>query len=914
MAPCTCLYASTYPMLKASNLQWVQQAVARYYGETAPEYETRHRKAKQKTSATMLLRRDFWLGQEQGFDSSTPHARHLRPLCEFVSSDPTKVESMPRNIVLYMPYVHWELDHQRERFSTFTDEISAKHQEELDNQERADYKKRREARAGLYDNGLPPPRQTKESDRNTPDGRRDTNITTASRHKPPKDPMEALMRAIRRQNTGRFAHITPKYPRRDSYGWLKTSNKLGQLLYDAFRLYEAINNYRDRKLIEKYLLEDPPLHPRRTLDQAYYWTLRNTKARDRDQVVYRGTSAKPEAVHHYKPDEPAHKKWDCYKEQPDPTEQDKLSLAQRFSATSRAGSNANHGIQPARVVNPPILPTANDNPPNEAQNQGTSQRHHECLTCQDAIRKVPRLLMVDQLWMWILDDSTIITAFPKRYGVNRQDSSGVHKAIRQRLDQARANQIRSVYDLALIIVDECSSLFFDRTKTDERQPQAIEIFSEAIGNMAQKQIISSNHLRHWAEELASASNRKTSQIDLSALHIALLNITPEGRLQRETKDIIEELDIMIHIAKKQKEILRRFKKHAEALLDPDGRYRAEYTRTQSPKTSPQLTSSNTFPSLVSQASDWNKSPDDERLEKLTWFQANAEEVVLEVDDHLEELQGQHRSAEEVDKSLDSLLSLKQQQASVVQAWQSIRHGEEAVKQGRAIMIFTIITIIFVPLAFITALLDLYGNFTDNSSMSFRQCLRLIFGVSVGVICVVVVVAFSNFLSSSIWSAIHFGLNWVNVHIGIYGIWLGVADLFDSDEMVRQSEKRVNKMKETVRKERRKALADNYQEKKKLMEDKEKRSNAPEPARGGTQTATNGSDVQAARSASVKHDSIPMQRLPPMSANGLRVQHADQIANAPANGRAPNPSLRRAATGPANGSAIGQASPGNGGAV
>lgn len=45
--------------------------------------------------------------------------------------------------------------------------------------------------------------------------------------------------------------------------------------------------------------------------------------------------------------------------------------------------------------------------------------------------------------------------------------------------------------------------------------------------------------------------------------------------------------------------------------------------------------------------------------------------------------------------LEHLLALKQQQASVLQAWQAIRHGEEAVKQGRAIMIFTVITIIFV---------------------------------------------------------------------------------------------------------------------------------------------------------------------------------------------------------------------------
>jgi hypothetical protein len=45
--------------------------------------------------------------------------------------------------------------------------------------------------------------------------------------------------------------------------------------------------------------------------------------------------------------------------------------------------------------------------------------------------------------------------------------------------------------------------------------------------------------------------------------------------------------------------------------------------------------------------------------------------------------------------IDQLLGMKQQQANVVQAWQAIRQGEEAVKQGRAIMIFTVITIIFV---------------------------------------------------------------------------------------------------------------------------------------------------------------------------------------------------------------------------
>ena len=93
--------------------------------------------------------------------------------------------------------------------------------------------------------------------------------------------------------------------------------------------------------------------------------------------------------------------------------------------------------------------------------------------------------MVDQLWMWILDEQTIITCFPKRYGANKQetDGSSVHKSIRTRLQTIRQNHIRSVFDLALIIFDECSNILFDRTKTRDRQPQVMDSFSEAIGNV-----------------------------------------------------------------------------------------------------------------------------------------------------------------------------------------------------------------------------------------------------------------------------------------------------------------------------------------------------------------------------------------------------------------------------------------------
>ena len=85
--------------------------------------------------------------------------------------------------------------------------------------------------------------------------------------------------------------------------------------------------------------------------------------------------------------------------------------------------------------------------------------------------------------MWILDANTIMTFFPRRYGFNKQDPSGVHNRIRDRCKRVRPDEIASVFDMALIILDECSSTFFDRTKTFDRQPQVLDIFADSIAKL-----------------------------------------------------------------------------------------------------------------------------------------------------------------------------------------------------------------------------------------------------------------------------------------------------------------------------------------------------------------------------------------------------------------------------------------------
>ena len=67
-------------------------------------------------------------------------------------------------------------------------------------------------------------------------------------------------------------------------------SELGKKVLPKAILYGAAQNAdADEKLLRKHLTSERPVHIRRTLDQSYYWTLKDTSDRDRDQVVYRAT-------------------------------------------------------------------------------------------------------------------------------------------------------------------------------------------------------------------------------------------------------------------------------------------------------------------------------------------------------------------------------------------------------------------------------------------------------------------------------------------------------------------------------------------------------------------------------------------------------------------------------------------------
>lgn len=173
--------------------------------------------------------------------------------------------------------------------------------------------------------------------------------------------------------------------------------------------------------------------------------------------------------------------------------------------------------------------------------------------------------------------------------------------------------------------------------------------------------------------------------------LALLDVTPEAELQREIRDIIDELDIMLHIVGQQEEVIKRFVRFAEDVL----------------KTNPVKSHGQAAPA----------TPVDVQnivADQVKSFEARRADLLSEVEDRIKELEGLKASALSTAENVgvflfihliklvwltasqvNDLLSLKQQQASVVQAYEAMKQGEETVRQGKAIMVFTVMTILFV---------------------------------------------------------------------------------------------------------------------------------------------------------------------------------------------------------------------------
>jgi hypothetical protein len=196
-------------------------------------------------------------------------------------------------------------------------------------------------------------------------------------------------------------------------------------------------------------------------------------------------------------------------------------------------------------------------------------------------------------------------------------------------------------------------------------------------------------------------------------------------LSREIKDILDELHVMIDIKTIQRRVLRDFNRNVEHIIANPLAMSKTIGTAKSKRVTGGLTDGSTQERVTNMMSQTAEDHFQARLElnvKSTLQFASA--VTAGLEDQSTDLKDLQKRAGRVETAvssniyastydrlliiskLESLLSLKQQQASLLLARETIRQAEDAARQGPSITLFTIITVIFVSYQHSSSCLDL----------------------------------------------------------------------------------------------------------------------------------------------------------------------------------------------------------------
>ena len=203
----------------------------------------------------------------------------------------------------------------------------------------------------------------------------------------------------------------------------------------------------EAKMIWKYLGAEPPFHCRRTLDQFGYPNLRSCEARDDDQMLWKRT--KPKA-----------------------------KTSTRSSMKTGSDTQELYGYR---------SPT--DFERNQSARHSSSSRQEEDSdeSLQKKLEEIKastqegNVLMVDQLWLWALDDKTIVTFFPKKEGFSSEGSLSQQGDLHNDIYNDVNSGLQVVPDaqtFAALIVQRAVTILLDRTA--HRHLQILRIFEESL--------------------------------------------------------------------------------------------------------------------------------------------------------------------------------------------------------------------------------------------------------------------------------------------------------------------------------------------------------------------------------------------------------------------------------------------------
>ncbi|TVY14162.1 hypothetical protein LARI1_G008637, partial [Lachnellula arida] len=337
----------------------------------------------------------------------------------------------------------------------------------------------------------------------------------------------------------------------------------------------------------------------------------------------------------------------------------------------------------------------------------------------------PKLVMVDQMWMWVLGKNLVVTAFPQRWQQPKNDPLNVLDSIIEDINDKTHEPVRSVHDIAMVVTSRCTGIF-DRHRMGDEDYQFLDMFESSIGNATDKETIlfkefneasrqASAWLQHrrdpnsltkpsqYAAHLEKANKDREDSEDSSRAPIfvdKLLDIGQETDLLAETKDIRDELNMMKKVFEDQQHVL---------------------------------------PAVEASICDIYKDEQRSQQEVKKRFADQLKIVGM----HIKDIDRMDKQAQRINEGIIDMLDLKQKHANAFEARFARDQATSTARQSQTIMVFTIVTIVFLPMSFIAAFFTIniqeFPNGGNNLPLAYVS--KYMFGIGLSISIPMIFIAF-----------------------------------------------------------------------------------------------------------------------------------------------------------------------------
>ncbi|KAH6670519.1 hypothetical protein B0J14DRAFT_516061 [Halenospora varia] len=377
------------------------------------------------------------------------------------------------------------------------------------------------------------------------------------------------------------------------------------------------------KILWQFLGHDPPINSRRTLDQFGYPGLLDTRARDDDQMLYKMTKQRvPHSNHGH----------DTEYEKP---------------ASQKIGNENGELV---------------DDPEGESEESESETGDDDS---DDDILD-GNVLMVDQVWLWVLDNETTLSFFPKRETRATDgrlfQQADLRNSIFNEVNADLTSRCENSWDLAALIALHAVTVLCERSSHPDLE--IFRIFEEAISILTEKMTTSFKRFRaRGFRDKAIDQDDAIRTTNIRAKHKREGAIA-EKQNRENTSALLELRDIEDEL-KTLETLFTDQKKAIDAMIDA------------------------------------YKSNDLARL--TTNGLPFLRQAATKLDEYKHQVAKMIDSVRSTRDDFDKLLGMVQRQAQVDEVRLARLQADLASAQSRSVMIFTVFTVIFLPLTFFTGL-------------------------------------------------------------------------------------------------------------------------------------------------------------------------------------------------------------------